>query len=481
MRTGSTNRLVRLLSAVALCLGVPVPAAVSAASTTGQTGLVVPMGTQAQVASNVSTAWPARMPQAFYGVNFDLAGFEPFAHTDVGRLLAALEPATIRWPGGTEADFYDWHTGLDTQKPNRTPFTLGDLAAAYRATGAVPIFDLNVLAAANRANPSDQLVMLEQARRLGLPVRYVEIGNELYANGPGFAEAYPDGAAYARTVAAYAEALHGAFPGVEVAADAVAFPEDQRQQSWDKELLNGAVGAGSPDALIVHFYPGLYLKHLSPANLPYLFANAESSIAQLAQITSSLGDKPIWLTEYNFRGPYRAFRRQGVSPAERTYAHELYLAAFAAMLPRVKQLALVDNWTALGDGFYGAWAGPQSPELTPGGQAVEIVDMAARGAVATAPVHVPGAATLPGGLPGVVGQRFIASEGQQRAVLVNLTRDKVALAAASWLVAGTPYEQVTGNPLAPEAKASTLATGALGPDGVELAPYSVTVIGVGRQ
>jgi len=63
----------------------------------------------------------------FYGVNFDLAGFVPFARTDTATLLAALDPSTIRWPGGTEADFYDWHNGLSTLKPAKEPFTLAEV------------------------------------------------------------------------------------------------------------------------------------------------------------------------------------------------------------------------------------------------------------------------------------------------------------------------------------------------------------------
>jgi hypothetical protein len=418
------------------------------------------------------------MPRRFYGVNFDFAGFAPFAQTNVGPLLAALQPTTLRWPGGTEADFYDWRTGQDTQKPGWPTFSLAQLASAYRATGAVPIFDLNVLAPANRTGPSDQIAMLEQAQRLGVPVRYIEIGNELYANGPGFSSAFPDGAAYARTVSIYVQALHKAFPGAQVAADAVALPEGERQLSWDQELLAGATGAGSPDALIVHFYPGLYLNPLTSGNLPELLANAESSIAELAQIISSFGDKPVWLTEYNFRGPYSTFRK---NPAEHTFAHELYLAAFAAMLPRVEHLALVDNWTAFADGVYGAWVNPKSPSLTPGGQAVQMVDTAARGALVTAPVFVPGAPSLPGGFPGVVGQRFVGPGALQRAVLVNLTSEKVTLARGTWLQAGIPYEQVSGDPLVREVQASTPATGTVGLSGVALAPYSITVIGVRAQ
>jgi hypothetical protein len=435
------------------------------------------------VHSSASAAQPPRraaraVPQSgFYGINYDLAGFEPFARTDTGPLLAALEPSTIRWPGGTEADFYDWRTGENEEKAGEAPFTLKDLAAACLSTGAVPIFDLNVLAPTNRTDPAYQVAMLEAARQLGLPVEYVEVGNELYSNGPGFAQAFPNGAAYARTVSIYVQALHRAFPGVQVAADAIPFPVGPRQQSWDQELRAGATGPGAPDALVVHFYPGLYQRPFTSSDLPVLFADAYSSISELAGVLRGLG-KPVWLTEYNMRGPYRLFRQEGPSPAERDFAHELYLAAFAAMLPRVAGLALVDNWTAFADGMYGAWQDPSSPRLSPGGQAVEMVDAAARGAVSSQPVSVAGVPSLAGGMPGVVGQRFWHHGGTTTAVLVNLTPARAFLSAGGWLSPGSRYEQVAGDPLTPTAEAVFPSSGLVGRAGLTLAPYSVTVVGV---
>jgi hypothetical protein len=413
----------------------------------------------------------------FYGVNFDLAGFVPFARTDAVTLLAALEPSTIRWPGGTEADFYDWHSGLGTLKPAKKPFTLADLAAACRATGAVPIFDLNVLAPGSQTDPSDQIAMLKAAQRLGLPIDYVEVGNELYSNAPGAAQAFPDGASYARTVSIYVEALHQAFPGVQVAADAIPFPADKRERSWDAELLADSQGPGSPDAFIVHFYPGLYQNPFTSFDLPTLFENIYQSVSELSRAIQGLGGKPVWLTEYNMRGPYRVFRLKGMSPAEHDYAHELYLAAFAAMLPRIPGLALVDYWTALADGFYGAWQNPASPYLTPAGQAVEMVDRAARGAASAEAIAISGAPALPDGEPGVVGEHFMTPGSSGSAVFVNLTPVAALLPARGWLISGTPYEQVTGNPTASESAAANPTPGVLGADGLTLPPYSLTLVG----
>jgi hypothetical protein len=413
----------------------------------------------------------------FYGVNFELAGFEPFAKTDTAALLKVLEPATIRWPGGTEANFYDWHSGQSTQKPTKTPFTLGDLAAACRASGAVPIFDLNVLSPANRTNPSDQIAMLQAAQRLGLPVRYVEVGNELYSNAPGVPEAFPDGTTYARTVSIYVQALHQAFPGVQVAADTIPFAADERERSWDAQLLAAATGSGAPDALVVHFYPGLYQKPFVLSDVPALFENLFSSVQQLSQAIQGLGTRPVWLTEYNMRGPYSLFRKEGMPPAEKDYAHELYLAAFAAMLPRVPGVALVDNWTALADGFYGAWQNPSAPHLSPAGQAVQMVNSAAKGASRAESVSLPGVPQLPGGQPGVVAESFVRPGMTPSALIVNLTSNRVTVPTGGWLVPGSHYEQVSGLPTTSEAVAPVPVSAVVSSGSLVLPPWSISAIG----
>jgi hypothetical protein len=60
-------------------------------------GSSVPSCVCGPVASAAGLACTLRpMPRRFYGVNFDFAGFAPFAQTNVGPLLAALQPTTLR-------------------------------------------------------------------------------------------------------------------------------------------------------------------------------------------------------------------------------------------------------------------------------------------------------------------------------------------------------------------------------------------------
>src|SRR5579875_2505587 len=93
-------------------------------------------------------AAPARLDLqgGFYGLNYDYAGAAEFKAEPVDPLLKDLEPGTLRWPGGTGADFFNWHIGKPTKNAHNFRFWLAALERAHRASGATPIFDLNVLA-----------------------------------------------------------------------------------------------------------------------------------------------------------------------------------------------------------------------------------------------------------------------------------------------------------------------------------------------
>jgi hypothetical protein len=128
------------------------------------------------------------LPAGYFGFNFDYAGFKEYDGDLPARYgqLAALLPGTLRYPGGTQANYFQWHLGYPVDPPagqcltsrpgGGFAFTLSGLKTASTETRAPVIFDLNVMT----STLACQMAMLQQAHQLGLPVRYVELGNELY-------------------------------------------------------------------------------------------------------------------------------------------------------------------------------------------------------------------------------------------------------------------------------------------------------------
>jgi hypothetical protein len=407
-----------------------------------------------------------------YGVNYSYSGAADFKDANVDPLISELDPGALRYPGGTPADYFNWSTGKPTDGKYTYAFTLAKLERAYQATGAAPIFDLNVLASANRLNTTEMVNALKAAQADGLPVKYVELGNELYGGGT-FPKAFHSGAVYGRTVEAYVPVLHCDFPGVQVAADAVLNPSSTRQKRWNRQLLATATGADAPDALILHDYPGLIYDPFTQADVPPLFANAYTAIKELTAKVASLHGKPVWLTEYNFRGPNQ---KNKPNQARTSYARELYLAAFALMLPRIPHLSLADYFSALGTPDYGAWINPAQPTLTPSGQAAAMIDAAARGASSSTPITVPGAPTLPGGGAAVTGQAFAASGRATTALLVNLTSSAQDVPTGADVPDGAGYQQSVGTPTAQLSAAAPLTSGTVSGKDLKLPAYSITLV-----
>ncbi len=137
---------------------------------------------------------PHPLARAFFGANIDGAynpsGTYPWTDPRTLAAVKALNLQSLRYPGGTDANYWDWHTGwvYPSFPTGAGPFseTLKDFAPLVKLTGP-PIFDLNVMTYNNSiATPAqtsamvqDQVAMLKAAQQLGMPVEYIELGNEL--------------------------------------------------------------------------------------------------------------------------------------------------------------------------------------------------------------------------------------------------------------------------------------------------------------
>jgi len=424
------------------------------------------------------------LPPGYFGINYDYGGASVYAGDgSVAQQLAALAPGTLRWPAGTGANYFQWQKGYPVAaggsgagKGKCAPpaeaetdgfqFTLADLAAAARASRATPIFDLNVMT----ATLASQIGMLKTAElRYGLPVRYVELGNEFYLCNADYVAAFPTAQDYGRTVAADVRALHQAFPGVRVAAVGAIPSSAARTQGWTSGLLSEATGAGKPDAITLHDHPE-FNQSLTKAALPALFAIPYSSAANVAVATQQLRGTPAWITEYGL-----SLHFSGKNAPQLTYANALFESEAAILLAqKVGDATMISYWSAFGPSLSYAYT---SAGLTPAGLAMQWLDQAARGATREAPVVFSGGPVLgSSGDPALVGESFRGSGwGQDADVLLNLSGTAVTVRIGG--LGDFRYRQVSGNPVSQISTASRLATtsGYAG-QSITLAPYSMTVL-----
>jgi hypothetical protein len=470
----------RAVAVVTLAAAAVVAASGTATAVAGHQ--VAPARSPEQVTAKLGAAH-SLLPD-FFGVNFTYDGAAEYA-TDpsTDSQLAALDPGTLRYPGGT--NFFQWKLGLLVDPPSGSPcassstssafrFTLPDLLAAYKATRAAPVFVLNVMT----STLSCQISMLRKARQIGLPVDYVELGNELYLDFKNYPKYFPTASDYGATVARYVKALRSDFPRALVAAVGSLLDYSAREQTWNSGMLDAASkDGGLPDAITLHVYPS-YNQALTISGLPGLFTEPYTELTKISGVLSSLPiARPVWLTEYNL-GPQFT---PNSNPAQTSYAQALFVTEMDLLLAgRVTTAQFSDFFESFCRDASCAYAGTESsPSLTPGGLALELVDQAAHGATRTRPIVLSQAPTLgSGGSPALIGQLFSTS-AVNREVLVNLSAQAVTIKTGTAIPSGEAYEQVTfaGSPVTQVGTASALTvqhltTGSTLP----VPPYSIIAV-----
>ncbi|WP_040742750.1 hypothetical protein [Nocardia tenerifensis] len=259
--------------------------------------------------------------------------------------LAATGTGLLRVQGGTTSQWLDWRTGLFDEhegggfagrNDGRTPLLLSDWAELVGHTGATPIFDLNVA----NSTLDDQLDMLRHAQQLGMPVRYVELGNELWMPMARYSEVYPTGADYARTMNEWITAIRREFPhariGVAAADDSSVLGTalGDRFRAWNDQLYGTIRGA---DAVVIHPY---WIVDPVTADVS---STASGGVVQWTQLAQRLLPKvptgmEIWFTEYNQMGREDLPLLRNFPAPQQTWAVALSVASFtlrALLDPRV--------------------------------------------------------------------------------------------------------------------------------------------------
>ncbi|MFI5342401.1 MAG: hypothetical protein ACHQ7N_21525 [Candidatus Methylomirabilales bacterium] len=286
------------------------------------------------------------------------AFFEPLL--DDPAKIAVLKTMAIgldRFPGGSDANFYNWRTGLiEIQaRADSSPYvrfwvraaaniargmphgvTLEQYAAFSHAIGAQVILVPNL---ESSSIPEQVAWFTRLAGERQVPQR-LELGNEFWVamgNDPASLARWPDAPTSMRIMKQYLEALHPFLPAtVKVAVQAAAGAVDvrggrfgQRLRQWDEALRP------EPwfDAVTVHLYPRVRDVMGDPqagrtpptattarARLQAMLARVDAGVERLLQdLERRLPGKEIWITEWNARGADPAAQRgeaaEPLSPA----------------------------------------------------------------------------------------------------------------------------------------------------------------------
>ncbi|MBA3648915.1 MAG: T9SS type A sorting domain-containing protein [Chitinophagales bacterium] len=279
--------------------------------------------------------------------------------------VGALHGKVYRYPGGGIANWWDWHTGwfLDSsivpmkhQKQVKKPNTLESLKVFLDSANAEPLFVVNMIT----STLADQVAMLKHADSIGLPVKYVELGNEFFLDPtPDDSVAYkvfPTAAIYGSVCTQWIDTIHHYFPQCKIGAvGAFNKTSATRRQTWDESMFTTLkhedvityhcyYSAASGDSLI----DSLGLPFLS-SDLPEMFYRPNEAWDILATEDLSIlrpWDQ-VWITEYNLTDTKR--------PVEGTWAHGLFLAEYTLMFLNDWRITNLHDFETVGSAVHGSY------------------------------------------------------------------------------------------------------------------------------
>jgi hypothetical protein len=435
-------------SALAACWPFPEPSKTGG----GVVGLTV---TPENTAATTTMGSSRSLTPYFLGYNNVPIHSPSWSDPNVMNAAKQFQPGTLRYPGGTVGNFWDWQSGWFVRgqalgATTHTIYRLQDLQQAVQATGALPIYVLNMLT----SDLNTQLNMLHTAKGMGLPVKYVELGNEFYLGSPDdYTKMFPSGSDYGTMATQWAQAVHQAFPDARVAAVGAAPGGNARQTGWNQSMFSTLHGV---DAITFHPYVPLQDGTVSQSNVASSVSALDSTVDGRWQLFAGMiqalpSGMKAWLTEYNvvdtsssnWSGPFQVFRNwiHGVVVAGMTLGYleqsNVELVCFFDMVGRTGNEVVFYDPQGQNDPL------PQYA-LTAAGWSLRLLGSAMHGMTSAQPISL---ASSSSSSAGVVGWLF-SNGAQRRAFIVNSTTQSITWDVNQTFSLGkTQVQQLSGDPL----------------------------------
>ncbi len=300
------------------------------------------------------------------------ASVEPLIEPLLGdhRKLEAVKetaPAILRFPGGSQSNYYDWRTGLLSfaPQPDSSAYYKFWTAVAPKIARAFPNgityeqyatfadqLDAETILVPNIETSSveEQVAWFKRLASAGVLPRNIELGNEFYiamGGDPAVMRKWPDEQTSMAVLRSYEKALRPIVgPGAKFAVQSAAssfvvrpnprFPMARRMLKWDYDLHP----ADWFEAVTAHLYPlpdniAARAGYPGPDRLFELFmGRADQGVDRvLDDIARRLPGKEIWITEWSPRG--------GKSWAKKYPEEEKVTPAMAAHLVARETLAIL--------------------------------------------------------------------------------------------------------------------------------------------
>jgi len=226
--------------------------------------------------------------------------------TNDSKVAAALKGSggTItRYPGGTPSDYWKWDQGwISPNSPcsESMKCTTGNYPerqttpAQWRSfLDKSAITDSVLDLCQMTCNLTYELAGLRAHAAAGTPIKFVELGNEMYDSTRADVMAkYPQPRDYADAMLPWIDAIKKEWPEAQVALVGERWNEyhNPREDAWNEQVLQSSAGAKA-DAATLHIYCGWRMPALMPTSLATLL-----SLRRVLSATATTSGKPSLAT-----------------------------------------------------------------------------------------------------------------------------------------------------------------------------------------
>lgn len=377
----------------------------------------------------------------------------------------------LRYPGGTVSQYFDWQTGKVV--PNElwqngalfnfeylssvaaVPHQMDDLAQGLKLLDSKPIFVLNMLS----KNLQSQLDMLHNANQLGIPIEYIELGNELYFEKQDFVNQYATPADYANDVKNnWIPALRSAFPDAQIIITGGYNGEvnlnnqsnPDRIKRWNDALLKANIQA---DGITYHYYFPPNTTTLSDPETDEVLAAPFKHWPVLKSNTiESTPHLPVYITEYNMNDG----NAQNFAIAT-SWSHALYTATCFSLMLESTAIKMLLNHQITGNPSYASlssytlYGDTIENSITPEGAAMGLLHNLAIGKNEATklqfshnPMINPGGNASGVSYPSLLGWYF-SNEQIHEGYVLNLSNQSFELDLNDVFTQEVQYQQITQN------------------------------------
>ncbi len=395
------------------------------------------------------------------------------------KAAVQFNPGTLRYPGGTVANFWDWQKGWFLPgAPNgflnapQSIYRLQELQLAVQATGAIPIYVLNLLT----SDLNTQLEMLSTAQSMGLPVQFVELGNEFYLKNPDdYVTKFPTGADYGKMATSWIRAIRDKFPNVKIAAVG-GVPTDQssdsRKANWNQELLQNLEGA---DALTQHPYVPVNQNMIGNGNGTTDTQSAMNIIdaisARWQQFEGQLQSLPqnmkVWFTEYNIVDKS--------NDVFHTWIHGISAAKMSLTFLEEERTELACFYEMIGKSGYEVISSSQQYALTAAGWSMRLLGDTMKGMISAQKIDFGANITNNGGTSSPLLGWIFNDGTHHQAFIVNSSASSFTINVDPVFAQGSHFQQLASDPLKPITGPDSLTiTSGTPRNKISLPPFSLT-------